>query len=79
MVKIRLSRVGTKNQGKYRIIVADEQAPRNGKFLEIIGQYNPTVQPVFFDVKKERYSYWLSVGAQPTAAVEKLLTTEKIA
>ena len=75
MVKIRLSRVGTTNQGKYRIIVADEQAPRNGKFLEIIGQYNPTVKPVFVDLKKERYSYWLSVGAQPTMAVEKLIET----
>lgn len=79
MVKIRLSRVGTKNQGKYRVIVADEQAPRNGKFLEIIGQYNPTVKPVFFDIKTERYNYWLSVGAQPSSAVEKLLTIENTA
>ncbi len=73
MVKIRLTRVGTKNQPKYRVIVADEAAARNGKFLEIIGQYNPTIKPVFFKIDKNRYDYWVSVGARPTEAIEKLL------
>lgn len=76
MVKIRLSRVGTKNQPKYRVIVADESVARNGKFLEILGQYNPTVKPAFFNVDKKRLDYWLSVGAQPTETVDKLLKTE---
>lgn len=75
MVKIRLTRVGTKNQQKYRIIVADESAARNGKFLEIIGNYNPTIKPAELDFKKDRYDYWLSVGAQPTSAVTKLISS----
>ncbi len=77
MVKIRLTRVGTKNQPKYRVIVADEAAARNGKFLEILGQYNPTVKPVFFKIDKNRYDYWVSVGARPTEAIEKLLQITK--
>lgn len=77
MVKIRLTRVGTKNQPKYRVIVADEAAASKGKFIEILGQYNPTVKPVFFDIDKDRYNYWISVGAQPTEAIEKLLVAKK--
>lgn len=74
MVKIRLTRVGTKNQQKYRIIVADESRARDGKFLEIIGNYNPTVKPAEINFKKDRYNYWISVGAQPSLAVTKLIT-----
>lgn len=77
MVKIRLTRVGTKNQPKYRVIVADEASAGNGKFIEILGQYNPTVTPAFFDIDKIRYDYWISVGAQPTEAIEKLLVPAK--
>lgn len=73
MVKIRLTRVGTKNQPKYRIIVADEQRARNGKFLEVIGNYNPQVKPASFVINKERLDYWVSVGAQTTEAVTKLI------
>lgn len=74
MVRIRLSRVGTKNQPKYRIIVADEQVARNGKFIEILGEYDPTLKPAKINFKKDRWDYWLKQGAQPSEAIEKLLT-----
>ncbi|MDP2671396.1 MAG: 30S ribosomal protein S16 [bacterium] len=73
MVKIRLSRVGSKNQAKYRIISADESSPRDGKFLEILGNYDPTVNPPKIQVNKDRFDYWISVGAQPTEAVASLI------
>jgi len=77
MIKIRLARVGTKNQPKYRIVAINEQNRRDGKFLEILGYYNPTVKPAEIKVNRERLDYWIKVGAQPTSAVEKL-TQEKI-
>lgn len=73
MVKIRLRRVGKKKQPSYRIVVADSRAPRDGRFIEIIGFYNPRTEPETVRVKEERALYWLSVGAQPTEAVERLL------
>lgn len=72
MIKIRLARVGTKNQPKYRIVAIDEQIKRNGKFLEILGSYNPTVKPAEVKLNQERIDYWVGVGAQTTPAVEKL-------
>lgn len=72
MIKIRLARVGTKNQPKYRIVAINEQNKRDGKFLEILGYYNPTVKPAEVKLNKERIDYWTSVGAQTTPAVEKL-------
>ena len=75
MVKIRLSRVGTTNQPKYRIVVADEHSPRDGAFIEILGNYDPTSKPRVFELNKDRYQHWLSVGAQPTGTVEKLLAS----
>lgn len=76
MIKIRLSRVGAKNQPKYRIVAIDEQNKRDGKFIEILGHYNPTVKPAEIVIDKDRLSYWISTGAQTTAAVAKL-TQEK--
>lgn len=73
MVKIRLSLVGKRNAPAYRIVVCDERVARNGKNIEIIGHYNPSVNPPTFSYKKDRYEYWLSVGAQPTDAVKKLI------
>ncbi len=72
MIKIRLARVGTKNQPKYRIVAINEQNKRNGKFLEILGTYNPTVKPAEVKLNQERIDYWRSVGAQLTPAVTKL-------
>jgi small subunit ribosomal protein S16 len=74
MVRIRLRRVGLKKQPSYRIIVADQRSPRDGRFIEIIGQYNPRTQPITNIVDEGRALYWLSTGAQPTDTVRKILT-----
>ena len=73
MVKIRLRRVGRKNAPVYRILVADSQSPRDGKFIEIIGQYAPRKGEGELQVDEARANYWLSVGAQPTDTVRSLL------
>lgn len=73
MVKIRLRRVGAKKQPHYRIVVADSKAPRDGKFIETIGHYNPRTEPVTLEVDAERALYWLGVGAQPSEAVRRML------
>ena len=73
MVKIRLRRVGRKNAPFYRILVADSQSPRDGKFIEIIGQYAPRKSEGSLNVDEARANYWLSVGAQPTDTVRSLL------
>ncbi len=73
MVKMRLRRVGAKRQPSYRIVVADSDAPRNGRFIENIGFFNPRTEPETCDLQTDRALYWLSVGAQPTEAVRRLL------
>ena len=73
MVKIRLRRTGAKKQPSYRIVVADSRSPRDGRFIEIIGHYNPRTEPVTVNVQEDRVLYWLSVGAQMTDPVERLL------
>ncbi len=73
MVKIRLRRTGKTKQPSYRLVVADSRSPRDGKFIEIIGHYNPIRQPKVLEVKADRARYWLSVGAQPTETASKLL------
>jgi small subunit ribosomal protein S16 len=73
MVRIRLRRVGLKKQPSYRIIVADRESPRNGKYLEAIGFYNPRTVPTTLELKEDRALYWLSVGAQPSEAVARIL------
>ncbi|MGH8630162.1 MAG: 30S ribosomal protein S16 [Burkholderiales bacterium] len=72
MVRIRLRRVGAKKAPIYRIVVADREAPRDGHFLEIIGQYNPRTTPETVVVDESRALYWLKVGAQPTESVAQL-------
>lgn len=73
MVKIRLRRVGAKKQPSYRVVVADSRSPRDGRFIETIGIYNPRTEPPTVEIKEERALYWLSHGAQPTEAVAGLL------
>ena len=73
MVKIRLRRVGAKKQPHYRVVVSDSRSPRDGKFIEVIGHYNPRTEPPTVEIDGERALYWLSVGAQPTAAVHRML------
>ena len=73
MVKIRLRRVGAKKQPSYRVVVADSRAPRDGRFIEVVGFYNPRTEPETVTITEDRALYWLSVGAQPTEAVARLL------
>jgi small subunit ribosomal protein S16 len=73
MVKIRLRRVGAKKQPYYRVVVSDSRSPRDGKFIETIGNYNPRTDPPTVEIDTERALYWLSVGAQPSPAVERML------
>jgi small subunit ribosomal protein S16 len=72
-VKIRLKRMGAKKTPFYRIVVSDSRTPRDGRFIEEIGSYNPLTNPAEFKVDKERAQYWLSNGAQPSDTVRSLL------
>ena len=72
-VKIRLMRVGKKKQPSYRVVVADGRSPRDGRYIEIIGHYQPRQEPSGFDIEEEKVLGWLQKGAQPTEQVHKLL------
>jgi small subunit ribosomal protein S16 len=72
MVRIRLRRVGSRNQASYRVVVADIESPRDGRFLEVVGHYNPRTEPSTIVLKDDRIFHWLSVGAQPSEAVDGL-------
>src|SRR6476619_2768496 len=73
MVVIRLRRQGKTKQPSYRMVVTDSRSPRDGKFIEIIGHYNPIRQPKVLEIKSDRARYWLSVGARPSDTVVYLL------
>src|SRR5690606_21981707 len=73
MVRIRLRRVGRKKQPSYRIVVADSRSPRDGRYIEIIGFYNPRTEPATMTLKEDRALYWLQNGAQPSEAVQRIL------
>ena len=73
MVRIRLRRMGAKKKPFYRIVVADQRSPRDGRFIENIGTYDPMTDPSTVNIKSERASHWLAVGAQPSEAVARLL------
>ncbi|PKO17307.1 MAG: 30S ribosomal protein S16 [Chloroflexi bacterium HGW-Chloroflexi-10] len=72
MVRIRLRRTGLKGQASYRIIVADKESPRDGRFLDILGYYNPRTEPFTFNVEEERVYDWMKKGAQPSDSVAQL-------
>lgn len=72
-VKLRLRRMGKKKQPFYKIVAADARSPRDGKFLEAVGTYNPMSQPHAILLKEDRVLYWLGVGAQPTDTVRSIL------
>ena len=74
MVKIRLRRVGAKNQPSYRLVATDSRAPRDGAFINIIGHYNPLTNPETVVIDEEKALRWLRHGAQPTATAARLLT-----
>ena len=76
--KIRLQRHGRKGYAFYQIVIADSRAPRDGRFIERIGSYNPNTNPATVDLNFERALYWLQVGAQPTDTVRRLLSNEGV-
>ena len=73
MVRIRLRRTGSKKNASYRIVVADERSPRDGRFIEELGYYNPISDPIELKVDVERANDWIKKGAQPTETVKSLL------
>ena len=73
MVKIRLRRMGKKKQPAYRVVVADIRSPRDGRYIEAIGHYNPMTEPSTVELNNERALYWLGQGAQPTRQVQNLM------
>ena len=75
MVRIRLRRTGLKGQPSYRIVVADKESPRDGRFLENIGYYNPRTEPATLNIKEDRVYDWMSRGALPTESVAQLFRT----
>ena len=77
MVKIRLRRMGKKREAIYRIVVADERSPRDGRFIEEVGTYNPNTDPSTFTVDLEKVEQWVKNGAQPTDTVARLIKLAK--
>lgn len=75
MVRIRLRRTGSKGQPSYRIVVADKESPRDGRFLEIVGFYNPRTDPATLEVKEDRVYEWMNHGALPSESVGQLFKT----
>jgi small subunit ribosomal protein S16 len=77
-VKMRLTRVGSKKNPIYRVVVADSRSPRDGKFIEIVGRYNPQHEPSLIDLDEDKVRDWLGKGAQPSDAVQRLLKAKNI-
>ena len=77
-VKIRLTRVGSKKNPVYRVVVADSRSPRDGKFIEIIGRYNPQTDPSTIEFDEAKVKDWLAKGATPSGTVARLLKAKQI-
>jgi small subunit ribosomal protein S16 len=75
MVRIRLRRTGLKGQPSYRLVVVDKESPRDGRFIEIVGFYNPRTEPPTIELKEDRIFEWMNKGAQPTESVAQLFRT----
>jgi small subunit ribosomal protein S16 len=73
LLRIRLARVGKKKQPAYRVIVADARSPRDGRYVEIVGHYNPISNPKVFEVNEDKVRDWIAKGAQPSDPVQRLL------
>jgi small subunit ribosomal protein S16 len=69
-----LARVGARKQPHYRVVVIDKEYARNGRFVEVVGTYNPRTNPASIDLKQERIQYWISKGAQPSDTVQRLIS-----
>jgi small subunit ribosomal protein S16 len=76
--KIRLARVGSKKNPIYRVVVADSRSPRDGKFIEIVGRYNPQTEPSTIEIDEAKVKDWISKGAQPTDSVRRLMKAQGI-
>ncbi|HEV2289293.1 MAG TPA: 30S ribosomal protein S16 [Candidatus Acidoferrales bacterium] len=79
MLTIRLSRIGKKKQPAYRVVVIEKTRPRDGRFVEIVGTYDPLKKPAVIQLDAERIKYWLGCGAQPSDTVRSFLRIQKIA
>ena len=77
-VKLRLTRIGAKKNPYYRVVVADSRFPRDGRFIEILGTYNPMVEPAEIKIDAEKAKKWIKNGAQPTDTVKALLKKEGV-
>jgi small subunit ribosomal protein S16 len=77
-VKLRLTRVGSKKNPIYRVVAADSRSPRDGRFLEIVGRYNPQTEPSLIELDDAKVKSWLDKGAQPTEAVARLIKVKGI-
>ena len=77
-VRMRLTRVGSKKNPIYRVVVAESRSPRDGRFLEIVGRYNPQQEPSLIELDEEKVRDWLGKGAQPSDAVQKLLKAKGV-
>jgi len=77
-VRMRLTRVGSKKNPIYRVVVADSRSPRDGRFIEIIGRYNPQTDPSTIDLDTDKIQDWISKGAQPSDRVKRLMKTQGI-
>jgi small subunit ribosomal protein S16 len=77
-VKIRLNRMGAKKNPFYRIVVADSRFPRDGRFIEVLGNYDPSKQPALVNIDEEKVIDWMNKGAQPTDTVKNLLSKQGI-
>jgi small subunit ribosomal protein S16 len=77
-VRIRLTRVGSKKNPIYRVVVADQRSPRDGRFIEIVGRYNPQTEPSTIELDEEKVKAWLDKGAQPSDAVARLLKAKNV-
>jgi small subunit ribosomal protein S16 len=77
-IKLRLTRVGSKKNPIYRVVAADARSPRDGRFLEIVGRYNPQTDPSTIELDDEKIKGWLGKGAQPTEAVARLIKVKGI-
>ncbi len=76
--KIRLARVGSKKNPIYRVVVADSRSPRDGRFIEIVGRYDPQTEPSTIELKEDKIRDWISKGAQPTDSVRRLLKAKGV-
>ena len=77
-VRMRLTRVGSKKNPVYRVVVADSRSPRDGRFIEIVGRYNPQTEPSLIELDEDKVRSWLEKGAQPTEPVARLLKAKGI-